>query len=378
MPFGKRIKTLLGFSAPDWMRVGVAKRNMLIVAIVSMAVVLFAAMVLLCMLTGIPCPISGFRNAVERNPAMATRFAITCAAIIILMLGLFLYAFMSIRRKWERLRFATVIAVVFAFLIVMLWGMAEAGEEAERQVLIFASIQFLVAGLLIFTPFTSIVYFSATYAVFGTALSLSGLLTDMTVVDLVYLAILDIIVACASYALFWRASRREHELASQSRRDELTGAKNRHCLRSDFEVFVGNRLFVMLCDIDDFKRYNDEYNHTVGDSLLQQFYFALREAFSDDCVYRYGGDEFLIVSPDFSANEFVRKVEKACNQLKTAFVEGVSDVLAFSGGFIHGVAADDEALRNMVHQADEYLLTAKRDGKHRVVGPDLVLDLAEK
>ena len=229
-------------------------------------------------------------------------------------------------------------------------------------------IQVLITGLFIFDPLVSLVYFAATFFLFGVTADLAGQLVGEIEKDLAYLAVLDTVVSWVIHGLFIRAVMREQATLRISRRDELSGAKNRHCLRYDFDAFKNADLFVMLCDVDSFKLYNDRFGHAVGDEVIKQFYYALREAFGDECVYRYGGDEFLVVSPDFNPGQFERKVKKVSDQLEEIEIEGRSAELTYSGGYIRGTAASSSSFREMLRRADENLLEAKRAGKDQIIG----------
>ena len=339
-----------------------------IVAVGSIMICAFAAMLAFCLGTGTPCPVDGFDEAVSEGPQVASRYFITSTVAAVLLVFIFVFSVLYIRKKWNRPGIAVVATAMCAFLMAMIWGIADSGTPPDRQLLIFASIQFLVAGLVVFNPFVSVAYFVLTFFAFSSALDLSGQMSDGTPHDLAYLAALDVFVNWVIYGLFYRATQRQRDIADMSRRDELTGAKNRHYLRDDFAHYLDINTYVMLCDIDNFKRYNDEYDHDVGDYLLKQFYYALQEAFGDECTYRYGGDEFLVVVPEFGKEGFERKIDTVKKQLALVEIDGEDAVLTFSGGYVEGVAKNNEDFRVMLHDADECLLHAKRTGKNRVVG----------
>lgn len=366
-----RVRTViswLGVTSPKWMHVAIAQRNIPIITVGSIVVALFAGMLAFCLLTGVPCPVDGFDEASHETPGTAQRYLAVALVDIVVLVGMFVYGLMYIRRKWRHPRAVAVLSAVFALLMAALWGIAESGVSPAQQVLIFASIQFLAAGLLVFDPLVSILYFTISFFLFGFMLDGSGQMMPKDRSNLVYLAVLDIIVSWVVYSLFVRGAVREQEISEESRRDELTGAKNRHYLREDFPLYRGVMLFVMLCDVDNFKHYNDCYGHDTGDRLLREFFFALREAFGDEATYRYGGDEFLVVAAGFDNAEFNRGLRAINQQLEHMSVGDEKGGITYSGGYVCGPVEDDASFREMLHKADARLLEAKRAGKNRVIG----------
>ena len=368
MKFVQSIPRWLGITTPRWMHAAIARRNMPVLAVVSATTAMFAIMLMYYLFTGQPCPIDGFDSVAYRTPGTTSMYKIAITGAAVVMTAVCVFAIVYFWRKWDRPGIATAVMIAFMLTFAVLWVAAEAGGSAERQAIFFSSLQFLLAALLVVDPLVSLVYFAAAFAFFGGTLAFTDQLTASMTRDLIYLACIDFAVCTVVYGLFVRAQERERDVSTQAHRDELTGAKNRHCLRDDFPTYLSEDIFVMLCDIDDFKYYNDNFDHSVGDDLLRQFYFALREAFGDECVYRYGGDEFLVVSVEFGSEEFRRKAQKVRSQIAVSAVGEEEVGLTYSGGCVRGAASDNEAFRDMLHQADENLLEAKRNGKNQVVG----------
>lgn len=364
----QKIPRWLGIASPEWMPQVIARRNMPIMALFAALAIVYADMLLFFLVTRVPSPLQGFDAAAYRDAQTTQVFLVAVVSTIIVMTACVVFAAVYIRKNLEYPKTAAAITFGFAYVLVMLWVVACSGEEPQRQITFFASMQFLVAGLVVFNPLLSIAYFSITFVRFGVYLSAYGDLTERMVGDLVYLAVLSMLINVIVSALYMRVKRQERDIMDTAQRDELTGAKNRRALRTDLRGFYGIDLFVMFCDVDDFKRFNDDYDHTVGDDLLRSFYFALREAFGDECVYRYGGDEFLIVSSEFGGEEFGRKARKVASQLAEARVAGEEARLTYSGGYVRGTAGDPDGFRAMLQQADANLLEAKHLGKDRVLG----------
>lgn len=99
-------------------------------------------------------------------------------------------------------------------------------------------------------------------------------------------------------------ARLNQALYEQARKDSLTGLHNRLQLVEDLEVIMGRRsrygeiYNAILVDIDNFKPYNDTYGHQPGDDALRiTAQTLLTNIRKEDRLYRYGGEEFLIILP---------------------------------------------------------------------------------
>jgi diguanylate cyclase (GGDEF)-like protein len=159
-------------------------------------------------------------------------------------------------------------------------------------------------------------------------------------------------------------------------RDGLTGAYNRAFLVEYLgKTIAGARrrnapLAVLMCDLDHFKRINDEHGHQVGDHAIAAFASCLRrETRETDAVVRYGGEEFLLVLPDAGAEAAVATAERIRGAVeRTSVSHGdleIGPILRTSIGVAtfpdHG--ADDAAL---IAAADAALYRAKTGGRNRV------------
>jgi diguanylate cyclase (GGDEF)-like protein len=160
---------------------------------------------------------------------------------------------------------------------------------------------------------------------------------------------------------------RVHALVAEVRRlsqtDPLTGAANR--ARWDNELAresarsqrSGAPLTVALIDIDFFKAINDKHGHRAGDQLLQASTTAWqRELRRNDCLARYGGDEFALVMPETT----LEQAHEIIQRLRDATPAGIT----VSVGLAQTGASEQEA--QLVARADSALYEAKRAGRGRV------------
>jgi diguanylate cyclase (GGDEF)-like protein len=165
------------------------------------------------------------------------------------------------------------------------------------------------------------------------------------------------------------------KLREEARTDALTKLGNRRRLREDLETLnaralrYGYTYALAMCDIDFFKRYNDRYGHTAGDEVLRQVAATLAaECRSGDAVYRYGGEEFVIVMPQQTiqgANIGMERIRSAIQNLALEHVDSEIGVVTISGG----IAALDMTAGEMeapLSDADKALYEAKRSGRNCV------------
>lgn len=190
-----------------------------------------------------------------------------------------------------------------------------------------------------------------------------------------------LLVAHRVASLHLELGRYRAELAAQAQTDPLTKLNNRLKLTEDLDrlhrrsVRYGRDYSLALCDIDFFKHYNDTYGHQAGDKALRAVAEALA-AFGrqGEGVYRYGGEEFLLLLPEqkaFAAAAALERFRATVQGLGIAHSIPPAGVLTISVGissFAPGCGTDSEGL---LRQADIALYQAKAAGRNRVSVADL-------
>ena len=159
-----------------------------------------------------------------------------------------------------------------------------------------------------------------------------------------------------------------HLLEKATTADALTNTNNRFGLRRDFANYLNVFTYVMMMDVDNFKEINDQYGHHMGDYVLNQVGSHLTYIFGTERVYRYGGDEFLIMCPDESNEEFSRKAERLRNEIAGIVIDDTDETICFSAGYTFGTPTLHSDLRSMIRLADEKLYESKNTGKNRITG----------
>ena len=101
--------------------------------------------------------------------------------------------------------------------------------------------------------------------------------------------------------------------------DSITRLQNRYALNQHVPDYIGNDICIAIGDINSFKAVNDTYGHRVGDDVLKGFSDILVAVFPADSVFRFGGDEFLIIEKNNDLdglNEKLKEVNKRFSALE--------------------------------------------------------------
>ncbi|MGH2868710.1 MAG: diguanylate cyclase [Solirubrobacteraceae bacterium] len=166
-------------------------------------------------------------------------------------------------------------------------------------------------------------------------------------------------------------ARKNEQLLEDSRRDSLTGMRNRRALADDLpqieaERRHGDGIAVAVCDVDHFKAYNDRLGHLAGDQALRAIAATVRGALrAGDVAYRFGGEELLFVMRDTGISGAVtaaERVREAVQRVAIPHPGGVGGVLTVSVG----LAAGDADASVLLARADAALYEAKHAGRNRV------------
>jgi two-component system cell cycle response regulator len=168
----------------------------------------------------------------------------------------------------------------------------------------------------------------------------------------------------------------ERERAA-ARKDHLTEALNRTALEEDLEALAartwryGHGYCAALCDVDQFKAYNDHFGHLPGDEALRRVARTIQGALRrGDVLYRYGGEEFLVILPEQSLTEASLVMDRVRREveglaLRHAPTAGLP-VVTISVGVSTLSAASPESIDDWLRRADSRLYEAKALGRNCV------------
>jgi diguanylate cyclase (GGDEF)-like protein len=165
-------------------------------------------------------------------------------------------------------------------------------------------------------------------------------------------------------------------LYEQTMHDALTGLYNRRYLDTILNVKINctisenKKLCVAMLDLDHFKRINDTYGHEAGDEVLKMVGKKLSNLFRhEDIAIRYGGEEFLVVLGNTTANEAFNQFQQIRNELKNHSIYFAGQrlpIVTVSIG-IAEVPCHGKDAKDVLQSADHALYMAKEEGRDRVV-----------
>ena len=156
-------------------------------------------------------------------------------------------------------------------------------------------------------------------------------------------------------------------LESAAQRDALTGLRNRRALEADLDHIAGHRLFVMMLDVDHFKRFNDAYGHRYGDKALRITSRALDHAYSLARCYRYGGDEFTVIGTYTDMTELKQYEKTFRDSLKARQISDITLDIETSCGVALGSPQTRDDTDALMIEADRLLYEAKERGRNVTV-----------
>lgn len=167
-----------------------------------------------------------------------------------------------------------------------------------------------------------------------------------------------------------------NELKALTLTDGLLDIGNRRSMEVDLQFTHANarrykRTYcLVLLDVDCFKLYNDHYGHQAGDGALKAVTESVQQALrSADRLYRYGGEELLLLLPETELRGAEVVVERALQSLRDASLEHCKSpyrILTLSAGIasVNGSGIKNE-WQQVVVEADQRLYQAKEEGRNR-------------
>lgn len=258
-----------------------------------------------------------------------------------------------------------LMAVVFCFGAVLVC--LKLGQDVlfwiyPLMVFIFFLVAPIKALLLLLLMVSAIVslHFAEQSSIFNNSFQLLAFITT------------TVITSIFAYIFAYRTHLQRQELRHLATTDPLTGAATRHSLTDELTEAIQqyqqkNILSgLMLLDLDHFKRINDNFGHQSGDQILSQLVPLLKQMIrQQDSVFRYGGEEFVLLIKEIQLADLHRLAEKIRHAVWHQLTLPDGSALTTSIGLATVQHATD--WESWLQNADVALYQAKHQGRNQVV-----------
>lgn len=172
----------------------------------------------------------------------------------------------------------------------------------------------------------------------------------------------------------------QHGHLTRSNKDQLTGLKNRRSFDLEYTHLTDNARanennVIAVMDIDHFKQVNDRFGHVIGDETLVAVANLMKDFFKrDDYLYRFGGEEFIVLLHDMGAQEAGAVLERLRIEIAQHHFPQV-DQITVSIGFVLLPHVCDSVL--LFERADAALYHAKNSGRNCTKNYQALVDAGE-
>ncbi|MEH0741830.1 diguanylate cyclase [Vibrio cholerae] len=281
---------------------------------------------------------------------------------VLLLAGL-LFVFFTYVTPSINARILILSAYLSACCFFAAWALLKGEKDDAKFPLLMMVIPFVSYG--------SFMVFRLAYTALGPTISSymsSGLIHALT-----YLFCIILMVAI-SLSMLWLINARLLDSIHQlSQKDPLTGLYNRRAMDSLLPSLVRQSkeerlpLSVIMTDIDNFKRINDELGHLVGDKTIEKVAKLMQRTLPDSVLaIRFGGDEFMLLLPKHTVEEAIQQAELL--RQKVALNPIVSSVhLDCTMSFGVAELKRSDSVDDLLSNADVALYEAKNGGRNQVV-----------
>lgn len=200
--------------------------------------------------------------------------------------------------------------------------------------------------------------------------------TYMIIAVIIISAIITLLIGLLVNA-FTRVKESNHKLKLLSYRDGLTSVYSRHYVNTvlvDMQNGSWNdsemKYSLIIIDIDDFKQFNDNYGHDVGDRVIYSVARALANNIKEncgDCVIRFGGDEFVVLLNDVTRERLKDITDAFVADVHMISFDDINGLrVSISGGAAFYEDCEDKSYNAMTKVADDKLYMAKEKGKDQI------------
>jgi diguanylate cyclase (GGDEF)-like protein len=300
---------------------------------------------------------------------------ITSAVHVFLSVVLCVFAFAltgyMMRNRKSKLNgdIATNIVIIVLMALLLLWGEMVSTKHyiSNQQMMTFFTVELCAAIFVKLRPLVSISLItitSAHYYIYLNFFVKPGMINLYN-----YAMFFALLIASSVYSYRYTVNnirqRNKIELLNNNLRiianhDSMTRLNNRYSLNHRMNEYTEKDICLAMLDINKFKAINDTYGHPFGDEVLKLVADKMLEIFNSENIYRYGGDEFLIVEDGNNIEKFKKKFKRLNKNLQNSRIEDENISLQCCFGCVKGNVNDPPQFAELIAEADKKLYEEKQ------------------
>ena len=289
---------------------------------------------------------------------------------IIICLAIFVFTTILLKKKVSFIQNNGTINVLMVIMMTMilLWSEYVSIKHyiSNCQMMTFFTAELCVVLFLKLRPIINISIITLSSA--GFYIYLSFFVKGEPINPYNYAMFFAILIACAVQSYRYTVSnikqRNQSNMLNKklqiiANHDITTRLRNRYSLGYKIGESVNREICLAMVDVNKFKSINDTYGHLFGDEVLKLVADNMIEIFSIDNVFRYGGDEFLIVEEGSDIEQFKNKFKLLNDNLKNRRINNKVITISCSFGCVQTTVNEPKDFRQLISLADEMLYNEK-------------------
>ncbi|SDB47055.1 GGDEF domain-containing protein [Butyrivibrio sp. INlla16] len=252
------------------------------------------------------------------------------------------------------------ISIIY-YILIIIFGIATSFYHYANgnQMFVFFAIVFCLVNFFLLPPITSFILIFGSYIVFYLILYAYDGAIRINLFNYSLLAILTVIGAFNKYRMQATELERIHRIETMNDmlqnvpvHDNVTDMKNRYALRDDFDSYQNHHIIVVMLDLDEFSKVNEEYGLDAGNAILNQVGKYIKTHLTDSHSYRYGSDSFLIILQDMELSDALQRLSIWERSMATLSIPEIDKPIHYTSGYSHGTPRDEDELRMLIEAAD--------------------------
>ncbi len=294
----------------------------------------------------------------------------TMSVAFVVLFCLFFYFYSERAKNYEfvsHIKITVVTVIAFSILTAYSIYLSYNHYIYGKDIITFYIVMVTYAAFIIIKPYISLILLSVSFTVCYIVLVHFDGAPSIHILNFFAFACICIVASSAKYHLMRKQQLGRQKVASLNsaleravRYDVLTKLKNRYALIEDSVNYYNKHLYLVMCDCDNFKHINDTYGHIVGDRVIASIADVFKANIDEKYIYRYGGDEFLIVNICLNNYDFEALKNKIHNDLDSLKIEGVAEGLTCFFGRARGTPENGEAFEDLIQRADRNMYKEKQ------------------